>query len=91
MTIRERLEEIDNELKKLEEDKSNLHRFWAQEIKAEMDKPKFDMYSKKGEKLLVKVSDKYTPLIIDIDEKSEELIDEYNYLVKKLENLEENN
>ena len=91
MTILERLKEIDREIERLDEDRANLQKYWAEEIKAEMDKPKFDMYSRKGEKALLKISNKYAPLFVDIDDKKDEFIEEYNYLVKRFENLEENN
>ena len=71
MTIVERLQELNEQIKKLEEDRSNIEKQWVKDIKEESDKPKFDFYSKKGEAKLLKISNKYNYLY-DRLEKMEE-------------------
>ena len=89
MTIRERLEEIKAEIAKLDESRANVEKAWAEDVKKTTSDPKFDLYSKKADKILEKVADRYTPLFLDIDEQRDEFIDEYNRLIDKLVEIQE--
>ena len=90
MKIKERLEQIKSQVDKLDNDRSIIEEKWIEEIQKETSNVKFDAYSKKGKKKILSITDKYTPLICDIEEERNELTDEYNNLAKKLEKIEEN-
>jgi len=88
MTIKERLDELKSQIDKLDEERKTLELAWTDDVKKTVNEPKFDIYSKKADKILEKVSDKYTPLIVDIEDQRIELVDEYNYLIDRLKKLE---
>ena len=89
MTIKERLDELKAEIAKLDEERANVAKLWADDVKKTTSDPKFDIYSKKADKKLEKVADKYTFMFVDIDKKREELVDEHNYLIDRLIKLQE--
>lgn len=88
MTIKERLDELKAQIDKLDQERKTLELAWTDDVKKTISEPKFDIYSKKADKILEKVADKYTPLIVDIEDQRIELVEEYNYLVDRLKKLE---
>lgn len=91
MTIRERLDELKPMIDKLAADRKLIETQWAKEVKAATESPKFNVYSKKADKIFRKIADKYTPMMVDIDFERDELVAEYNDLLKRLQKLQEDN
>ena len=83
MTNQERMNEIDERIKKLDSDRRIIEDHWVAEIKSVSGSENFDPNSKDGEKILLEVTEKYTPLLAEIDVEKEELIYEYNSLLKE--------
>lgn len=81
--MEEKIKALKKRIDKLDADRNILETHWAQDVKEASSDPKFDPYSKKGEKILRKVADRYTPMFIEIDDEREELVDKYNALVDK--------
>ena len=49
MTIKERLDELKEQIAKLDIDRENIAKAWADDVKKTTSEPKFDIYSKKAD------------------------------------------
>jgi len=83
-TLRQRIEEIDKERENVEEE-------WAKAVKELSDKPSFDIYTKKGENQLKKLTENFTPIFFELDEERRELVEVHNSLVDELQKKSEEN
>ena len=77
------LEGLKKQIKTQEKELNILTKNWANEVKIVSSEPGFDVYSRKGEKKLELIAEKFAPLIVDAQDKLNALIDEYNSYVKE--------
>lgn len=84
MTKGERLAQIKARVEKLDADRAIIEKNWADDVKKTVEDPKFDAYSKKGEKILRKIADKYTPMFIEVDDERDALVAEHNAIIDSL-------
>lgn len=80
-------EGLKKHIKTQEKELDILMKNWAQEVKMVSQTPGFDVYSRKGEKALEKVAEKFAPLINDAKDRLNLFIDEYNALVDEEEKI----
>lgn len=76
-----KIEELKKQIENIDIELSVLRKNWAADVKDLSNNPDFDMYSKKGERELVKIGEKYVPLFADIEEKRFNLVEEHNKLI----------
>lgn len=82
--IKDRIESIDKE-------RANVEKQWIKELKEATTKPKFDAYSKKGEKVIKKITNKFSPIFFELDSEREILVARNNEIVDEFEKKSKKN
>ena len=85
------LQNIEKQLGNADEEIKILRKSWAKEISELSHNPAFDPYSKKGEAKLADVAEKYAELIVDAENRYDNLVDLYNKRAEELEAEGQNN
>ena len=85
MEIEEQIEKLAKEIEGLDAEIEKVQGEWLDEVKEYSSKPNFDNYSKETQKMFRKISDKYTPIIAELEAERELLIEEHNSLIDELE------
>ena len=83
------LDGLEKQIQNVENEIDVLQKSWAEEVANLSKKPNFDPYSKKGQKILNQVAEKYVDLVSDAEDRHDELVDEYNKIIKELIAAEE--
>ena len=82
---------LEQKINNVDEEITVLNKNWAAEIAQLSKDPSFDAYSKKGEKKLAEVAEKYVDLIVDAENRHDELVDEFNKIVAEMSAAEQSN
>ena len=78
-------------IESIDKERANVEKQWIKELKEATTKPKFDAYSKKGEKVIKKITNKFSPIFFELDSEREILVARNNEIVDEFEKKSKKN